>query len=135
MPYNLKVFEWLVYSSLVVDAVSTLLGRPTWGGGVAFLVIVVVLVALTWAAARRGQGWAAWVLVIFAVLGVAMVIGEFWAGGPSWLREFLSPEKPLTTLEKVLDVISVLLLFVALYFYFFGDTARTTTSKTDRIST
>src|SRR5947208_6567048 len=108
MPQNLKVFEWLVYSSLVVDAVITLLGRPTWVDGIFFLVTVVVIVALTWAAARRGQGWAAWILVIFAALGAAIVIGEFWAGGPSWLREFLKPDKPPTTIEKVLDVVSEL---------------------------
>src|SRR5882672_9447751 len=122
MPHHLKIFEWLVYSSLVVDAVSTLLGRPGWEDVVGFVVVALIVVALTWAAARRGQSWAAWLLVILTVLGVAIVIAELWVGGPAWLRQF-RPDKVLMPIEKALDVVSAVLLVAALCFYFFGRSA------------
>jgi hypothetical protein len=123
MSHHLKMFEWLIYSSLVVDAVSTLLGRPGWEDIVGFVVVALIVIALTWAAARRGQSWAAWLLVILTVLGVATVIAELWVGGPAWLRQF-RPDKALTPIEKVLDVVSALLLIAAFCFYFSGGSAR-----------
>jgi hypothetical protein len=122
MPQNLKIFEWLIYSSLVVDAVSTLLGRPDWGDIAAFVVVALIVVALTWAAARRGASWAAWLLVFLALLGIAIVTAELWVGGPAWLRQF-RPDKPLSPIEKALDVVSAVLLVAALCFYFFGGRA------------
>jgi hypothetical protein len=122
MPQHLKMFEWLIYSSLVVDAVSTLLGRPGWEDIVGFVVVALIVVALTWAAARRGASWAAWLLVILTVLGVTVVIAELWVGGPAWLRQFRL-DKVLTPIEKALDVVSAVLLVAALCFYFFGGNA------------
>jgi hypothetical protein len=119
MSHHLKMFEWLIYSSLIVDAVSTLLGRPGWEDIVGFVVVALIVVALTWAAARRGASAAAWLLVILTVLGVAVVIADLWVGGPAWLRQF-RPDKILTPIEKALDVVSAVLLIVALCFYFFG---------------
>jgi len=58
-------------------------------------------------------------LVILGMLGVAVVIAELWVGGPAWLRQF-RPDKILTPIEKALDVVSAVLLIVALCFYFFG---------------
>jgi hypothetical protein len=55
------------------------------------------------------------------VLGLTQVIGEFWSGGPSWLREYLRPDKPVTTPEKVLDLVEIVCFIAALYFYFFGE--------------
>jgi bacteriorhodopsin len=129
MPQNLKIFEWLIYSSVVVDAVSTLLGRPDWGDIAAFMVVALIVVALTWAAARRGASWAAWLLVILGLLGVAIVISELWVGGPAWLRQF-RPDKPLSPIEKALDVVSAVLLVAALCFYFFGGGASKDRAKT-----
>jgi hypothetical protein len=129
MPQNLKIFECLIYSSLVVDAVSTLLGRPDWGDIAAFVVVALIVVALTWAAARRGASWAAWLLVILALLGVAIVTAELWVGGPAWLRQF-RPDKPLSPIEKALDVVSAVLLVAALCFYFFGNIGRKDSAAT-----
>jgi len=129
MPHNLKIFEWLIYSSLVVDAVSTLLGRPGWEDAAGFVVVALIVVALTWAAARRGQSWAAWLLVILGMLGVAVVIAELWVGGPAWLRQF-RPDKVLMPIEKALDVVSAVLLVAALCFYFFGNVGRKDSAAT-----
>jgi hypothetical protein len=129
MPQNLKIFEWLIYSSLIVDAVSTVLGRPDWEDIAAFVVVVIIVVALTWAAARRGASWAAWLLVILGLLGVAIVISELWVGGPAWLRQF-RPDKPVSPIEKALDVVSAALLVVALCFYFFGGGASKDRAET-----
>jgi hypothetical protein len=123
------MFEWLIYSSLVVDVVSTLLGRPGWEDVVGFVVVAVIVVALTWAAARRGASWAAWLLVILGLLGVAIVISELWVGGPAWLRQF-RPDKALSPIEKALDLVSAVLLVAALCFYFFGGSASKDRAET-----
>jgi hypothetical protein len=123
------MFEWLIYSSLVVDAVSTLLGRPDWGDIAAFVVVALIVIALTWAAARRGASWAAWLLVILALLGIAIVTAELWVGGPAWLRQF-RPDKPVSPIEKALDVVSAVLLVAALCCYFFGNIGRKDSAAT-----
>ena len=128
MPQHLKLFEWLVYGSLALDAVSTFVFQPK--EAIAFIVVGVVIIALTWAAARRAQRWAAWVLAALALLGVLFVVSNFWAGAPSWLREIRS-DAPMTTAEKILDLIAILLMVAGLYFYFFGDTRRIPDNRPD----
>ena len=122
---DLRKFEWLGYISVAIDAVSAVVGRMSTSDRIIELVVAVIGAALVWAAARRLQTWAAWILVVFAVLGLVTVVGEFWAGGPSWLREMSRPDAPPTTMEKMMDLVSELLLIAALYFYFARRSART----------
>jgi hypothetical protein len=125
MPQHLKMFEWLVYASLALDVAWLLLFRPTWEDAVGVAVIIVIVVALTWAAARRGLTLAAWALVFLAVLGGVLTLAEVWGGAPTWLSNIVKTDTPSSTSEKVVSVISLLLLVAALYYYFFGaDRAR-----------
>jgi hypothetical protein len=115
MPYHLKVFEWLVYIAAAVDVVGTFIKRAPWSEAAFDIVIVIIVVALAWAAARHAQRWAAWVLVVLAVVSIGALILTFTA--PSWLGS----DFKVATHEKVEGVIQTVLLVVALYFYFFGD--------------
>ena len=59
-------------------------------------------------------------LAFLAVVAILVVIGQWWTGGPNWVRESFAPDVAPTTLEKVLDTVSMLLLVAAIYFYFSG---------------
>jgi hypothetical protein len=113
----MKMFEWSAYGSIIVGLLSDLSAEPTTG--VKFFIILVALIfrQLIWAAARRDQGWAAWVYFVLLAIAMFFNIGEFWAGGPSWLRELLTPETTSTALQRTLDVVWMLLAIVAFYFY------------------
>ncbi|MGH6770581.1 MAG: hypothetical protein ACRECO_16340 [Xanthobacteraceae bacterium] len=121
MPQHLKMFEWLLYGSLAVGFVSTLLGTPLTGEFVFAVILYVIIIALVWAAARKGQVWAAWIVTILTVLGTVALIGHFWVGGPAWLQDILRPEAQPTALEKMLDVVAWIMAVAGLYFYFFGN--------------
>jgi hypothetical protein len=119
MPQNLKIFEGLFYAAIALDLVSSLIPRATALEIIAIVILEAIIAALVWAAARRAKVWAAWVLVFVTAIGVLALMANFSVGMPAWLS-FLRPETPPTTLEKVLDVISVILSVAALYFYFFA---------------
>lgn len=115
MPSNLKVFEWLVYIAAAIDLVGSLISRQPWPELISDVVIIAIIVALAWAAARHAQRWAAWVLAFgTAVLAAAMIAD---LSGATWLADGASLAKH----EKVEGIIEVVLLVAALYFYFFGD--------------
>jgi hypothetical protein len=120
MPKHLKRFFWLVVASSGVDLASTLIAwRPTILTEINQEVIgAIVCVGLAWAAAGYGHRWAAWVLVIVAVLAAVFVAIEF-VGPPAWrigLHDY-----PRTTFDKASDATSSIMLIAALYFYFAGD--------------
>jgi hypothetical protein len=114
---NLKMFEWSAYGSIIISLLSDLAPGPNMGGLILFIVGTAILGLLIWAAAQRGQRWAAWVYFAFVALGLLGNIGEFWAGAPSWLGELVIPDTTPTALEKTLDVVWTLLAIVAFYFY------------------
>jgi hypothetical protein len=120
VPRHLKYFQWLVYGTVAVQAVETLLAQKSWADFGAFAVVAIIVVVLAWAAASEKSRYAAWLLTIVFIVDIANTIGLFWGPGPSWLQGVLAPEQPATNLMKVMDVITNLLEVAALYFYFFG---------------
>ena len=121
MPIHLKYFQWLVYGAVAVQAAETLLTQKSWGDLVGFVVVAVIVLVLAWAAAHEKSRHAAWLLAILFIFDAANTVGTFWGGGPSWLQSVIAPEQPATNLGKVMDAITNLLEFAALFFYFFGD--------------
>ena len=113
----MKMFEWSAYGSIIVGLLSDLSTPPNAGTVIFFIVVTVIVVKLIWVAAQRGQGWAAWIYFAYAAIGLLGTIGEFWAVGPSWLRELLTPETTVPVLHKTPDVVATLLAIVAFYFY------------------
>jgi CHASE2 domain-containing sensor protein len=117
------MFERLGYGALVIGMVSDFVGRKVGMAEAIFLVVTtLVIAALVWAAARKAQRWAAAIVGLLAILILVVTIGEFWAGGPAWLQ----PETPPPTLTKILDVVSTVMLFAALYFYYFAGDEQAT---------
>ena len=83
---------------------------------------------LIWAAARRGQVWAAYVLLVLSILSLVTTALNFTGDAtPRWLN-VLRPDTPPTTPEKIVDVVTLILEGVSFYFYFFGN--RRTVSRT-----
>jgi MFS family permease len=122
MSNNLKMFERLGYGSLAVGLLGDLIGRRgDMTETIVLVVITLVAAALVWAAARKAQRWAAAILCLIAILMLGGLVGSFWAGAPVWMR----PEAPSTTPVKILDVVSAVMLFAALYFYYFAGDERT----------
>ncbi len=115
MPLHLRIFEWLMYGSIAVQAVQEL-PSPSWNtfGMVGLLAIIAVL---TWAVARRGQTWPTLLLLIFVLVEGLDLVGGFWSGAPAWMR----PTTPKTSFETITDAASALLALAALAFYFIGN--------------
>ncbi|MDB5599727.1 MAG: hypothetical protein JWN71_1771 [Xanthobacteraceae bacterium] len=121
MSNNLKMFERLGYGALAIGLVSDFIGRKVGMTEAIFLVVLtLVAAALVWAAARKGQSWAAVLVGLIAILALVGAIGGFWAGGPAWLQDILKPETPAPMLTKILDAVTAVMLFAALYFYYFA---------------
>jgi hypothetical protein len=113
---NLKMFEWSAYGSIIISLLSDLAPGPNMGGLILFIVGYAIYLLLVWAAAQRGQRWAAWVFFALAATSIPSLIAEFGAGAPSWLPQ-LRPDITPTALVKTLDVVSALLAIAAFYFY------------------
>jgi hypothetical protein len=126
---NLKIFEGLAYGSLIIGLISDFLATPSTGVRVAVVIITLLAAALVWAAARRGQAWAAWIfLIVFVPFSIIAILGG--VGGPAWQPEIFRSDVPATRLEAALEIISFLLMVAAFYFYFFG--GRTSVAGLDR---
>ena len=113
---HLKVFEWLIYCSLFLDALSLPASKTaSWADAAFSLPIYAMLGMAAWAAARHGKRWAAWIVVsLVALFNLLLVV--FWS----------DPEM-FNTVDKVTGVISGILEIVALAFYFFGAPRATPT--------
>lgn len=120
MPHHLKMFQWVIYSAVAVQAVEALL-KQSWFDLVAFAVAAILVVACAWAAAREGSRFAVWVLIVFFIIDIITTIGLFWTGIPPWLQSAIAPDEPATALVKTLEIITNLLEVIAIYFYFSGD--------------
>lgn len=106
IPYNRKMFEWLMYGSIAIESVNVAISKMVWGEIAGFVVVALGVVALTWAAARRGRRWAAWVVV--SIIAAGIILG------------FVMPDDTTETMaETVLGVISFTLQIAALALYFF----------------
>lgn len=126
---NLRTFEGLAYGSLIIGLISDFISNVPMGERVAAVVITLVAAVLVWAAARRGQAWAAWVLLVVVVpLSIIAVLGG--VGGPAWQPEIFRSTVPVGRLETILDIVSLLLIVAAFYFYFLG--GRTSAAGPDQ---
>lgn len=115
MPTNIVRFEWLAYLSLIVGLLGDWLSKTTVAEtGILTLAIstgimVLVVIAVIYLAARQRQNWARWVYAVIAALSIATTILTAW----SQLRS-----EPFAT---ALNVASGLLDVAAVYFVFTGD--------------
>jgi hypothetical protein len=121
---NLKLFEWLYLGGVALDVGTETAIKPSAESIIGGIVVIAIVIALIWAASRKGQVWAAWLLALFAILSVVVVIGNFTGGLPTWLN-WVKSDTPPTLVQKVLDIISALMQVAAIYFYFSGNRART----------
>ena len=121
---HLKLFEWLYLGGAALDVWTEAAKKPSTEGIIAGIIITAIVIALIWAASRKGQVWAAWLLALFAIISVVSVIGNFTGGLPTWLN-WVKSDTPPTLVQKVLDAISALMQVAAIYFYFSGNRART----------
>jgi hypothetical protein len=123
---NLKMFERLGYAALALGLVSDLIGRKVeMIEAILIVIVTLAAAALVWAAARKAQGWAAAIVGLIAILALIGAIGEFWVGGPAWLQDIIKSETSSTPLTKTLDVVVTVMLFAALYFYYFAGDEQT----------
>ena len=117
VPRNVLRFEVLLYTSLMLDALSVAFQDRTPGGGMTEQMIlaatvvagglIVLFVYFVWLAARRRKNWPRWALAAVLVLSVtslAQVIGE------NGLE-----------LDSSIEIVSCLLTAAGLYCSFTGD--------------
>jgi protein-S-isoprenylcysteine O-methyltransferase Ste14 len=117
LPKNVFWFEVLLYSSLVLDAVSAAFQDRTPNGEMTESVIaaatviaacmILLLVYFVWLAAHRRKNWPRWVLVAalaLSVMSLAQMIGE------SGLQ-----------VDSAIGIVSWALTAAGLYFSFTGD--------------
>ena len=117
MSNNLRTFEWTAYGAIFIGLLSDLAARPGLDVIITAIVVAAISALLIWAAARRGKRWAGWIYFAITAIGVVSTIGDFWVGGPNWLREFLKPETVPTALERASTWLFIVLNFVAFYFF------------------
>ena len=115
-PFHLKVFAWLMYGSLVIGLLGEL-RTLSWENSASALLAIPILAILTWATARKRQTWSALVVLLLMLAVVPATIGELWAGAPSWML----PEKPASTFDKAIHIVTQLMALAALAFYFVGE--------------
>lgn len=117
LPKNVFYFEVLLYSSLILDALSIAFQDRTPDAGLAegtmaaatFVAAIMLLffVFLVWFAAYRRKSWPRWVLAVslgYSVLSLLQVLGQFGL-----------------QLDSAIEIVSCLLTGLGLYCAFTGD--------------
>jgi hypothetical protein len=121
MADHLKYFEWLMYGSLALGLLTGVVSGEFKGRDIVWLVVIVAIIAsLVWLAARKGQRWAAWILVAFVGFSILVLIADLSGGSMKWLADRFASDPPPSTLSKILEGIATAMSIVALWFYFSG---------------
>ncbi|MCB1525153.1 MAG: hypothetical protein KDJ23_13735 [Rhodoblastus sp.] len=116
---RIAAFEKLVYASCAFGVISSLVVFKG-SSEVAYTIVGAVIgVALAWLAARKGAGWAAWLLILMAVVSTVGIVGALL--GVTAITQALFTQKP-DGLELAIEGIETVCLVAASYFYL---TART----------
>ena len=119
MNSRIAAFEKLVYASCAFGVISSLVVFKG-SSEVAYTIVGAVIgVALAWLAARKGAGWAAWLLILMAVVSTVGIVGALL--GVTAITQALFTQKP-DGLELAIEGIETVCLVAASYFYL---TART----------
>ena len=116
-PHNHRhVFEGLAYTSLALDAGTTIALDRTPDTIIGVCVIGSILAALIWASARRGERWPVGGLLLWFAYSTGDTVSENWAGAPEWLHEAFPPSGNVYV--RVIGFVALALLGSALVVYF-----------------
>ena len=111
---RIAAFEKLVYASCAFGVVSSLVVFKG-ASEVAYTIVgAAVGVALAWLAARKEAGWAAWLLILMAVVSTVGIVGALF--GVTSITQALFTQKP-DGLELAIECVETACLVAASYFY------------------
>lgn len=118
MAHHVKVFEWLMYASLVLS-LGTALTEDYTAGEITLLIALTAFAAwLVRLAARKDSRVAACLLGTFTVFGILILIADVSGGA---ILSFFATDPLPSTGTLVLDAIAVALMTAAMVFYLTGD--------------
>jgi hypothetical protein len=111
-----QLFEWLAYTSLALDAVTTIALDRTLSTIIGVCVVGAFLAALIWASAQGGYRWAAGGLLLCFAYSIGDAVSEHWAGAPQWLHDAFPPSGNVYV--RVTSSVALALMGWALILYF-----------------
>ena len=107
---RIAAFEKLVYASCAFGVISSLVVFK----GSSEVAYTIVGAALAWLAARKGAGWAAWLLILMSVVSAVGIAGALFGVTP--ITQALFTQKP-DGLELAIECVETACLVAACYFY------------------
>ena len=111
---RIAAFEKLVYASCAFGVISSLVVFKG-SSEVAYTIVGAAIgAALAWLAARKGAGWAAWLLILMAVVSAVGIAGALF--GVTAITQALFTQKP-DGLELAIECVETACLVAACYFY------------------
>ena len=111
---RIAAFEKLVYASCAFGVISSLVVFKG-SSEVAYTIVGAAIgAALAWLAARKGAGWAAWLLILMAVVSAVGIAGALFGVTP--ITQALFTQKP-DGLELAIECVETACLVAASYFY------------------
>lgn len=114
MNSRIAAFEKLVYASCAFGVISSLVVFKG-SSEVAYTIVGAAIgAALAWLAARKGAGWAAWLLILMAVVSAVGIAGALFGVTP--ITQALFTQKP-DGLELAIECVETACLVAACYFY------------------
>ena len=111
---RIAAFEKLVYASCAFGVISSLVVFKG-SSEVAYTIVGAAIgAALAWLAARKGAGWAAWLLILMSVVSAVGIAGALF--GVTAITQALFTQKP-DGLELAIECVETACLVAACYFY------------------